>query len=103
LGGLTGLGVSFLASYMLYFLQVFAIAKIKYKFSFNSSLLAIFLIQFSLAVICFTVVILIKQPYFYLIGILLIAFSGWYSYKELEKRIGIREILQSGIQKFKRK
>ncbi len=103
LAGLTGLGVSFLASYILYFLQVFVIAKVKFKFSFNSSLLKIFLIQFSLAVLCFAVVILVKQPYFYFIGILLIAFSVWYSYKELEKRIGIREIIQSGIQKFKRK
>ena len=103
LGGLTGLGISFLVSYMIYFLQVFIIAKLKYNFSFNSSLLTIFLIQFSLAVICFAVVYLVKQPYFYLIGILLIAFSGWYSYKELEKRIGIREIIQKGIEKFKRK
>jgi O-antigen/teichoic acid export membrane protein len=103
LAGLTGLGISFLASYILYFIQVFVIAKVKFKFSFNSSLLKIFLIQFSLAVLCFAVVILVKQPYFYFIGILLIAFSVWYSYKELEKRIGIREIIQSGIQKFKRK
>lgn len=103
LGGLTGLGISFLATYILYFIQVFAIAKFKFNFSFNSSLLTIFLIQFSLAVVCFAVVILVKQPYFYLIGILLIAVSGWYSYKELEKRIGIREIIQSGIQKFKRR
>ena len=103
LAGLTGLGISFLASYILYFIQVFVIAKVKFKFSFNSSLLKIFLIQFSLALICFAVVILVKQPYFYFIGILLIAFSGWYSYIELEKRIGVRDIIQSVIQKFKRK
>ncbi len=103
LAGLTGLGVSFLASYILYFLQVFVIAKVKFKFSFNSSLLKIFLIQFSLAVVCFAVVILVKQPYFYFIGVFLIAFSGWYSYIELEKRIGVRDIIQSVIQKLKRK
>lgn len=103
LGGLTGLGISFFTSYVLYFLQVFAIAKIKFKFSFNSSLIKIFLIQFSLAVICFVVVNLVKQPYFYFIGIVLITFSGWYSYIELEKRIGIREIIRSVIEKIKRK
>jgi len=103
LGGLTGLGISFFASYVLYFLQVFAIAKIKFKFSFNFSLIKIFLIQFSLAVICFVVVNLVKQPYFYFIGIVLITFSGWYSYIELEKRIGIREIIRSVIEKIKRK
>lgn len=103
LAGLTGLGMAFFASYILYFIQVYLIAKIKYKFSFKSSLLTIFFIQFSLAVLCFAVVVLMKQPYFYPIGIILIAFSGWYSYKELEKRIGIREIIQRGLQKFKRR
>src|SRR5690554_1512759 len=102
-GGLTGLGISFLASYLLYFLQVYIIAKIKFDFTFNSSLLTIFLFQFTLAVICFAIVILVKQPYYYFIGVLLIIFSGWYSYRELEKRIGIRDIIQTGIDKFKRK
>lgn len=102
-GGLTGLGISFLVSYFVYFIQVHAIAKIKYNFSFSYSLLTIFLIQFSLAVVCFAIVSLVKQPYFYLIGILLITFSTWYSYKELEKRIGIHEIIQSVVKKLKKK
>lgn len=103
LGGLTGLGIAFCASYALYFLQVYVIAKVKYNFSFNPSLITLFLIQFSLATLCFAAVNFIKQPYFYLIGILLIIISGWYSYQELEKRIGIREIIQTGIQKLKKK
>lgn len=103
LGGLTGLGIAFCASYALYFLQVYVIAKVKYNFSFNPSLITLFLIQFSLATLCFATVNFIKQPYFYLIGILLIIISGWYSYQELEKRIGIREIIQTGIQKLKKK
>src|SRR5690606_14510868 len=32
-GGLTGLGIAFLVSYILYLIQVFFIAKVKYKFS----------------------------------------------------------------------
>ncbi len=101
--GLTGLGISFFIGYMVYFIQVFLIAKIKFGFSFYSSLSTIFLVQFLLALSCFAVVNLIKQPYFYLLGLVLISISGWYSYKELEKRIGIKEIIQNSIHRIKNK
>jgi len=103
LGGLTGLGVAFSAGYLLYFIQVYAIAKIKYRFSFDSSLMRIFCIQFLLALACFAAVNLIEAPYFYLLGVILIGISGWYSFKELEKRIGLREIIQNSIDRFKKK
>src|SRR5690554_2395620 len=101
--GLTGLGISFFIGYLVYFIQVFLIAKIKFGFSFYSSLSTIFLVQFILALSCFAVVSLIKQPYFYLLGLVLISISGWYSYKELEKRIGIKEIIQDSIHRIKNK
>lgn len=102
LAGLTGLGISFLASYLLYLIQVYVIAKVKFKFSFTSSSIIIFFIQFSLALSCFTVMNVIREPIAYLIGVLLIAVSSWYSFKELEKRIGIREIIHNVIQRFKK-
>lgn len=103
MAGLTGLGISFLAGYFLYFIQVFIISKIKFQFSFNSSLILIFAVQFSLALLCFVLVYLIKHPLVYLPGILLIGVSAWYSYKELDKRIGLKEIIQIGIQRIKKK
>lgn len=102
-GGLTGLGVAFMVSYFLYLIQVFIIAKVKYKFSFNPSFSKIFVVQFLLAIIGFALVNLISQPYTYIFGVLLIAISGWYSYKELESKIGIQEIIQGVIEKFKKK
>lgn len=103
LAGLTGLGIAFLASYLLYFIQVYAIAKIKYHFSFHSTLVTIFSIQFLLALSCFALVNLIREPYIYLPGLLLIGVSGWYSFRELEKRIGLKEIIQEIIQRIKKK
>ncbi len=97
LAGLTGLGISFFATYLLYLIQVYVIAKIKYSFTFHHSLIRIFGIQFVLALSCFFVVNFISTPYSYLPGILLIVVSGWYSYKELEKRIGLKEIIQKSI------
>lgn len=101
--GLTGLGFSFLVSYIVYFTQVFTIVKVKYQFSFHSSFMVVFVIQFLLALLSFVVVILVKQPYAYLPGILLIAISGWYSFRELEKRIAVKEIIQNFIHKIKRR
>ncbi|MCE5206335.1 MAG: O-antigen translocase [Porphyromonadaceae bacterium] len=102
LGGLTGLGFSFLISYILYCIQVFIIAKIKYDFSFHKEVVTLFLIQFLLALVSFIVVNLIEYPYSYLPGIMLIAISSWYSFRELEKRIGIREMIREFTQKIKK-
>lgn len=103
LGGLTGLGISFLIGYLLYFVQVFVIAKLKFEFSFDRSLSLIFSIQFLLALSCFAAVNLLNEPYAYIPGILLIIISGWYSYRELEKRIGVREMILSAIQRFNKR
>ena len=103
LGGLTGLGVSFLLSFTVYFIQVFVIARTRYHFSFYSSFITIFLVQFTLALLTFALVNLVEQPYSYFWGIVLIAISGWYSYRELDRRIGVKEIIQSVIQKIKRR
>jgi len=90
--GLTGLGISFMIGYLLYLIQVFLLSKIKYQFSFDSAFIQIFTIQFLLATSCFTVVKFIGKPYSYLIGLGLIMISAFHSYKELDKRLGIKEI-----------
>lgn len=99
LGGLNGLGISFLVSYMVYFIQVFAIVKVKYNFSFYKEGITIFLIQFLLALLSFSVVNLIEYPYAYVPGIILIGASSWYSFRELEKRIGLKDMVQVFIRK----
>lgn len=102
-GGLPGLGLAFMISFIAYLIQVFIIAKVKYNFSFHSSLTRIFVVQFLLAILSFVVVKFIDQPYSYLPGIILIGVSSWYSFRELEKRIGLKDLFQNFIQKFKRK
>lgn len=103
LGGLTGLGFSFMISYIVYLIQVFIIAKVKYHFSFYSSFKTIFLVQFLLALLSFSVVKLVNQPYSYIPGIVLITISTWYSIRELEKRIGIKEIIQKFLHNHRKK
>lgn len=98
--GLTGLGLSFLIAYFIYLLQVYIIAKIKYEFKYEYDFIKIFTIQFSLAIFSFLVVKFITNSYSYFAGVILILISSWYSFKELDKRIGIHDIIKSIFKKF---
>jgi len=92
--GLTGLGISFMLGYILYFIQVFIIAKSKFEFTFDTAFLKIFGFQFALAFSCFLAVKFLIQPYPYIFGVILILISGFHSFKELDKRIGVLEFLK---------
>lgn len=101
--GLTGLGISFAVAYLLYLIQVYIVNRVKYDFSFNSAFVRIFVIQFGLAIVCFLCMKVLSQPYNYGIGTLVIFVSGWYSLKELEKRLGLKQLLKSFKEKRTKK
>ena len=92
--GITGLGISFMLGYLLYLIQVFIIAKLKFDFSYDKAFLKIFGFQFALAFCCFLSVKFLIQPYPYIFGMILILISGFHSFKELDKRIGVLEFLK---------
>lgn len=96
--GLTGLGISFFTGYLLYFLQVFILTRIKYSFSFNMDFIRIFIVQFLLALSCFVSVKLVDKPYSYVVGSIFILSSAYFSYIELDKRIGIKHTINNFLQ-----
>ena len=91
--GLTGLGISFMIGYFLYLIQMFFVTKKKYNFNFDLPIKKIFLIQFSLATVCFISVKYLNETPAYLIGGGLILLSCLFSLIELDKRLGLRNIL----------
>lgn len=93
LGGLTGLGISFLVSYFVYLLHMLFLGNIKYKFNFNKNFIIIFAVQFLLALICFMQIKFLENNYSYLIGTILIIISAAYSFLELDKRTGLKVII----------
>jgi O-antigen/teichoic acid export membrane protein len=97
--GLTGLGISFFAGYLIYLFQVFFLSKIKYSFAFNFAFIQIFLIQFIMAISCFVVIKLLGNIYASIIGTFLIIISSWYSFREMDKRLGLIIILKRYIGK----
>lgn len=94
-GGLKGLGISFLLSYFIYFIQVYIITNINYKFSFNNEFYKIFGIQFFLAIAAFLTMKLLVNPWSYFLGSGLIILSFICAFKELDKRIDIKSIILS--------
>ncbi len=93
--GLTGLGISFAVSFLIYAVHVFVLCKIKFEFTFDPTFLTIFSIQFSLALAGFFTIKLLNQPLVYVVGVILILLSGWYSLVELNKRLGLLNLLNN--------
>jgi O-antigen/teichoic acid export membrane protein len=101
--GLVGLGVSYLVGYTLYLVQIYIFSRSKFDFSFSIALKRIFILQFILALTAFATVRFIGSPYKYFIGLALISVSGWYSFKELDKRLGLKAIISDIKDRYIRK
>jgi O-antigen/teichoic acid export membrane protein len=91
--GLTGLGLSFAVSFLIYTIQISVVSKIKFEFTFDQSFITIFAIQFSLALAGFLTIKLFSQSLTYVIGVIIILFSGWFSLVQLNKRLGLVNLL----------
>lgn len=98
--GLMGLGISFMVAYIIYLIQVYFIAHRHYNFSLNIGFYKIFFLQLILAIICLSIVKLIDNPYSYIIGSIIICFSGFFAFKELDKRMDIKSIFAGIKNKF---
>ncbi len=100
LGGLTGLGISFLIGYFVYTIQVYVVSRVRYGFFFSSDFIKIFLLQLffvasSLTVIYFAPSTLMK----YLIGSILVLASVLISLKGLDERVGLKNFVVSKVRR----
>jgi O-antigen/teichoic acid export membrane protein len=100
--GLKGLGISFLVAYLLYFIQVLTIASVKFEFKFDNEMYRIFGVHFILALLSFLLALVIGGSVSYIVGSVLFLISFAYSYKELDKRMGIRVLIKDQFAKFKK-
>ena len=89
--GLTGLGVSFLVTYVLYAFQVYLVSKSLFKFKIDNELVKIFFVNLILTVLCLITSLFIIMDYFiYLIGTIIIVGSAIYNLHHLDKRMELR-------------
>ncbi len=101
LGGLEGLGISFFVGYLIYLTQVYLIARAKFGYFFTKSFQSIFLIQFLLGLSCFVGARFLNEIVLYVAGAIVIAGSALYSFRELDKRIGIKNLIADRLKKNK--
>jgi O-antigen/teichoic acid export membrane protein len=94
LAGLEGLGISFLAGYLVHFIQVFIVSRVKYDFFFDRSFIRIFVIQLFLGLLCFGAVKTLSSPLSYIAGVIMILTSLGLSYFGLRARIDFRLVLR---------
>ncbi len=91
LGGLIGLAYSFLFMHITYFLVINIVTAKLYRFSINKSLKKIFVTQTILITMVFVSFIVFSELYAYITSSFLAITSIYFSYKQLDKRIGISE------------
>ncbi len=94
-GGLTGLGISFLVAYFIYFVQVFIVVNKLYSFKFSRSFIKIFLTQFSVAVLCFIMVNVMSGIITYLMGAVLVTVTVIFSWKEMNRRVNLLSTIKN--------
>ena len=93
--GLEGLGIAILLSNVIYLIQVYLIAHRKYDVSFSKQYFIVGGLQFTIGLVCFGLIRFVPSPWNYLIGSLMVAISVYYSFKELEKRMGIIDVIKN--------
>lgn len=97
--GLEGLGISYLAGFLLYLIQVFAIVRIKYRFFFLRTFIKITGFQLILGIACFLTSRFLNSPYLYLLGSVIILMSAYFSFRELDRRLGLKALLVEKLRK----
>lgn len=99
LGGLTGVGLSFMIGYIIVLIHFYFVINKNYRFTFSNAFIHIFSLQIILAISCFITSKLFSTPLSYLFGIILIIISSWYSYKEIDKRIDLKSLYRKYLKK----
>lgn len=101
--GLTGLGIGFLMTYVIYSVHMFYLARKRFRFSFHTDFLKIFLIQIILSISYF---IAIKLTGFnssrYIIGLFFLTLTIYFSYNSISKMISISLVIETIKNRFHR-
>lgn len=93
--GLEGLGISFLIGYIMYFIQVLVLTKLKYNFSFDYAFKRILLISLFFSTIALLTIKFMPNAYSLVTGIVVLIITIYYSYYEIDKRLDIKLLINN--------
>lgn len=97
--GLKGLGISFLTSFVIYFIIILVITNKLYSFAFNRTFFRIFIFFLTLCLITFILTAVSSDLWIYMGGGILFILSALFSLREIDKRIGLKALLISRLKK----
>lgn len=101
--GLEGVGVAFVVTYVVYVTYMYMFYNRRFGISFSRAFIHVFAVQQSLCVVAFLSVKFLPSAFGYTIGIVALIASSIFSLYELNKRIDIKGILKSFIEKRRAK
>ena len=97
--GLTGVGYAFVLTYFIYMIQVFLIANRIFKFNIGKNAILILLTQLVFASISILILFYRTGSIFYTASTVLLILNLLYTYYLLNKRIGIKNIVNNLVSK----
>lgn len=89
LGGLQGLGISFIVNYLFGLTITYYFANNRYEFYFNPSTIKLLIINIIMILLAFVSAFLKGHPFTYFFGTIVLIFSMSYSFKSLNKRLDL--------------
>lgn len=99
LWGLQGIGAAFALNYLVYFIQVYLIARHRYQFRFSTEFIRCYVFQFALVCSCLVVVLMLDGVVKYAIGIVLFILSCYIGLKGLNQRMDLATVIKNKIHK----
>jgi O-antigen/teichoic acid export membrane protein len=97
LNGLAGLAWAFLLTHLIYFIIINMVTARLYEFSLSNELKKVLLFQISLMAAVFFSFRLLEGTLSYIVASLLLLLSMVYSFRQLDKMIGIKEFVNKKI------
>lgn len=95
---LEGLGISFLIAYILQFIQIYLICKLRYNFEINKSLTKAFLKYFLICTLCFSITFFFKNNiYTQVLSNLTTLYIIYISFYDLNSKIEIIKLIKSKL------
>ena len=102
LAGLDGIAIGLLLIDIVFLILICFITYRKYKFYFNLTFIKLFSFFLLITISVYMVVLFCNTVNGYLIATVLAVFSFLFSYKELDKRVDIKEIVRNKIKSLKK-
>lgn len=95
--GLTGLGISSLIKYFLYFMQLWLLTRYRYGFRFTPIVIKIFTIALAIVMSVLAIKIYTSELISYTVGTAIFLAVSWFAFVELDRRINLKQMITNRI------